>query len=91
MDKINGKFIPPPPPLPIKDGKMGRFRFCAASSWIWVGGGGEGDGGFLFHFILSKIAASSREDVSPWLSDRFLLCLRGEPDPALVSPCECHV
>ena len=43
----------PPPPSKIEDEKMGRFGFCAASSLIW------GDGSLLFHFILSKIVATS--------------------------------
>ena len=66
-----GNLYPLPPPPKIKDEKKGRFGFRAAITLIW------GDAGLLFHFILSKIAASSREDVSPWLSDRFLLCHRG--------------
>ena len=55
----------------IKDEKMGSFGFRAATSLIWE------DAGLLFHFIVSKIAVSSTEDVSPWLSDRFLLCHKG--------------
>ena len=39
LDKIDGKFIPLPPPPEIKDGKMERFAFCAASSLIWRGWG----------------------------------------------------
>ena len=41
-------------PPPLNQGlKIVRFGFCAASTLIW------GDGGLLFHFILSKIVATS--------------------------------
>ena len=53
LDKIDEKFVPSPLPSKIEDEKMGRFGFCAASSLIWWGGG------LLFHFILSKIVATS--------------------------------
>ena len=53
LDNIDEKFVPSPPPSKIEDEKMGRFGFCAASSLIW------GDGSLLFHFILSKIVATS--------------------------------
>ena len=46
------KFIPPPLPPKIKDGKIARFGFCVASSLIWE------DRGLLFHSILSKISLS---------------------------------
>ena len=53
LDKIDGKFIPPPPHLQIKDRKMARFGFCAASSLIWEGG-----------FILFKIVAPSAAGIT---------------------------
>ena len=37
LDKVDGKFVPPPPQ--IKNGKMAPFGFCAASSLIWEGWG----------------------------------------------------
>ena len=53
LDKTDEKFVPSPLPSKIEDEKMGRFGFCAASSLIC------GDGSLLFHFILSKIVATS--------------------------------
>ena len=68
-------------PPQIKVGKWSVLPFVQLHPWF------GGDGGSLFHFILSKIAASSTEDVSPWLSDRFFTGV--ELDPALVMwmPC----
>ena len=65
-----GNLYPSPPPK-SRMGKWGVLAFARLHPSF------GGNGGLLFHFILSKIAASSREDVSPWLSDRFLLCHRG--------------
>ena len=34
LDKIDGKFVPPPASPQVKDWKMVRFGFCVASSLI---------------------------------------------------------
>ena len=38
LDKIDGKFVPPPS-TQVRDGTMARFGFCAASSLICGGWG----------------------------------------------------
>ena len=53
------------PPPKIKDGKMGRYGFCAASSLIW-GGGGVGKG-LLLHLILSKTVVSKKIESSMYM------------------------
>ena len=68
----NRQEIYTPPPLHPNQGWENGAFWLSHGYILDLGGCGV-----LFHFILSKIAASSTEDVSPWLSDRFLLCHRG--------------